>query len=92
MKTIQYAIDPDNLNVVSRCGVYVAYPCLDFGKMTPENGYKEAFYLDKFHIFDYCQTTWFNSLKWTKKIPVAVKNEHRKFWGMKPIKAKEESQ
>ena len=23
---------------------------------------------------------------WTKKVPLAVKNEHRAFWGMKPLK------
>ena len=38
------------------------------------------------NIFDVAKEV--GSLKWTRKIPVEIKNIHRKFWGFAPLKEK----
>jgi hypothetical protein len=85
MRTIQYAID-SNFLVWSRVGNEIAAPILDYEHMKPENNFETKYYLEKCDIFD-IRREWDN-LHWTRKIPNEIKNEHRKFWGMKPLKGK----
>ena len=84
-RTIQYGIDEDCF-VWSRVGNKVAVPNLDFENMTPENNYEENYNLEEMNIFDVAKEV--GSLKWTRKIPVEIKNIHRKFWGFAPLKEK----
>ena len=82
MRTIQYMIDNETGTVFSQVKNEVAVPVLDFEGMQPENKWKMNYNLEKFSAFDiypHC------SLTHTRKIPVACKNIHRKFWGMKPL-------
>lgn len=84
-RTIQYMIDPSVNNLVySRVGSEIAIPVLDFEGMNPNNGYKMNYNLEKFNIFNL--TYDFHNVICTRKIPLKIKNFHRKFWGMKPIK------
>lgn len=81
MKTIQYAIDLHTGLTVSRVGSELAFFVLDYDKMLPENNFETAYHLEKTHII------W-NCLKWTRKIPVDIKNCHRRFWGFKELTCK----
>jgi len=81
-RIITYMIDKETGLVFSRVGGEVAVPVLDYKGMTPENNFKTNYYLEKISLFDvypYC------SLKHTKKVPIELKNRHRKFWGMKTL-------
>lgn len=76
--------------VWSKVGSEIAIPILDYANMKPENNYETKYYLEKHSVhsvFSACPTEWDN-LTWTRKIPVKVKNMHRKFWEMKAIKEK----
>ncbi len=84
-RTIQYAIDQDTSQVVSRVGLEYAWPILDYEGMTPENGYDMKYNLEK---LDCLQWVHLGCLVWTRKIPNKIKNIHRKFWNMKPLKGK----
>jgi hypothetical protein len=64
----------------------VAIPVLDYAAIGKDGNFGgpltyhlEAFPLD-------CLRDHWRSLIWTKKIPVELKNRHRAFWGMKPLK------
>lgn len=83
MKNITYAVDMETGLVVSRVGSEVAFPVLQYDKMTPENHFATIYELEKMSVFDL--NPW-EKFHWTKKIPVEIKNEHRAFWGMKPLK------
>jgi hypothetical protein len=81
-RTIQYASDPETGMTWSRVGNEVAVPMLDFEGMKPENGFAMTYILEKASAVGAFGGT---HLKWTRKIPIAVKNKHREFWGMRPI-------
>jgi hypothetical protein len=81
-KIITYAYDTGTGLVISRVGSQVAISVLRFDKMTPENNFNTEYELEKISVFAILR--WDN-YKWTKKVPVDVKNQHRKFWGMKKI-------
>ena len=82
MKTIQYAIDNETGLVWSRVGSEIAYPVLAYDQMTPENNFTAPLILEKDDVIHFSGRVW-TGLKWTRKIPKAIKNEHRKFWGVK---------
>ena len=84
MKTIQYAVNMETGLVWSRFGSEIAFPVLAFNQMTPENNFTAPLILEKGDVFDMRGRVW-EGLKWTKKIPKAIKNLHRQFWGMKPL-------
>jgi len=88
VKNITYAIHTDGY-VVSRVGRDIAWPVLDYKGMTPGNNYQMIYNLERMSVFG-IGPEW-DLLKWTKKIPIEVKNEHRAFWGMKPISSKRRS-
>jgi len=81
-RTIQYMVDKITNTVWSRVGSEVAIPVLDFEGMTPENHYETHYNLVKFDL----SVLHSQVLIHTRKIGICIKNEHRKFWGMKPIK------
>ncbi len=89
MRNITYAVDYEG-HVVSRVGSEIASPVIQYADMNPENSFEITYKLEKFNVFDF-SPVWDN-YKWTKKIPVRIKNAHRKFWGMKPLKEKEVTQ
>lgn len=85
-KRIQYAVDKDSGLVYSRIGNEIAIPILDYEGMKPENNYQMNYDLDKCNVIELAQSGWSN-LIWTRKIPIAIKNLHRVYWGMKPLKS-----
>jgi len=88
MRTIQYGIDTQTGLIVSRVNDQVAWPILDYENMKPENNFSPSYYLEKIPIFSIANLTW-NSIKWTRKISIKIKNKHRAFWKFKPLKDKE---
>ena len=84
-KTILYGIDLDTGQIVSRCDQNVAVPVLDFEGMTPANNFDMQFELEKMNVYD-CLPHM--NVQWTRKIPNAIKNVHRAFHGMQPLKGK----
>lgn len=81
-KTIQYGIDLETGLIISRYDKELAIPVLDYEHMKPENGFETCcYYLEKVCLNELI----YMDIKWTRKIPILMKNEHRVFWGMKPI-------
>ena len=83
-RTITYMIEPSTGAVFSRVGSEVAIPVLDFEGMKPENNYETIYNLEKFDAISVARDL--ANVIHTRKIPVEIKNDHRKFWGMKPLK------
>ena len=83
-KTIQYAVDEYTGMVWSKVGEEFAIPILDYEGMKPENSFETKYNLEKV-ARDTVSQPW-HTLRWTKKIPLDIRNRHRAFWGMKPIK------
>ncbi len=83
-RNIQYAFDTETGMVISRMGSEIAIPVLQFDKMLPENNFQTQYELEKMDVsaISHC---WDN-YKWTKKIPQTIKNKHRQFWKLKPLK------
>jgi hypothetical protein len=89
---ITYAVDLETGLVVSRFkpsrkdGKHepdqLAWPVLQYQDMVPENHFTAGLKLEKMDLGALVHA----SLRWTKKIPVSIKNQHRGFWGMKPLK------
>jgi hypothetical protein len=88
-KIIQYGIERDTGLVYSQVGSECAGPVLDFAAIGQGgDGYEPGdfngptrYTLEKMplrDVYPYC--------RWTKKIPVKIKNRHREFWGFKPLK------
>ena len=84
MNQITYAVTPDG-HTISRIGSEVATGVLDYEAMVPENGYNAGYYFEKFSVHCISSNEW-DSWYWTKKIPLPVKNMHRKFWGLPELK------
>jgi len=84
MRTIQYAVEKDSGIVISRVGSEICVPVLQFGDMKPENNWRMIYIPEKMPL-SALRGCW-DLYKWTRKIPIEIKNQHRKFWGMKPIK------
>jgi hypothetical protein len=80
---ITYAIDQDTGYVWSRVGSQVAVPIIDFDKMGPADAFAIKAHLERMDVL--AVTTDWRMLRWTRKIPVHLKNLHRAFWGMKPL-------
>jgi hypothetical protein len=84
-KSITYAVAMDSGLVVSRVGSELAWPVLDYDHLTPANGFESRYRLEKIGVMETPRFCW-DMLRWTKKVPTAIKNLHREFWGMKPLK------
>jgi len=85
MRNITYAIDLETGLVVSRVGSELAWPILDYEGMLPENNYAMNYCLEKISVSSVAGYYW-SLLKWTRKIPLEIKNIHRRFWGFKELK------
>lgn len=83
-RTIQYGIDEATGYVVSRVGSEVAFFVIGFKDMKAEDGYAVKGNLERMPILEVAPSL--RAVRWTRKIPVATKNLHRKFWGMKPLR------
>jgi hypothetical protein len=84
MRTLTYAIDTETGQVISRMDSKVAIPVLQYGDIKPENGFQTTYKLEEVDVIAIA-SSWHN-YKWTRKIPISIKNAHRKFWGFKPLK------
>jgi hypothetical protein len=82
-RTIQYAIHKDDGTVVSRVGSEVAWPVLQYDAMIPENNFQASYALESMPVLSIGRE-WV-LLKWTKKIPLELKNKHRAFWKFAPL-------
>ena len=95
---ITYAIDEDGV-VLSRMNGrrelgdnVIAYPVLQFDKIGKGgHGFQPGdfngpmiYKLESMSLFSLHASYW-KQLKWTKKIPLRLKNRHRRFWKMKPL-------
>lgn len=87
-KTITYAIDQDTGLVISKLSglpdkeLDYAVPVLQYAEIGANGSFSDApCQLEKMSMFDIINM----HLEWTKKIPLEVKNLHRKFWGMTPL-------
>lgn len=83
-RTIQYAIHSETGAVISRVGndVAIDIPQYDGKNWPPTNETK--YQLEKIQFITLVPV-W-DYYKWTRKIPFDVKNRHRMFHGMKPLK------
>lgn len=86
MKQLTYCINRDEGTVYSRCADKVAVPVLQFDRIGRDGDFTQPleYELEQFSVFDLIGE-W-KRLKWTKKILLQIKNQHRQFWGMKPLK------
>jgi hypothetical protein len=84
-RIITYAVSKDDGMVYSRVGSEIAYPVLQYNKIGENGDFTKPleYKLEKSSVFDLAY--YWQSLRWTKKIPTELKNRHREFWGMKPV-------
>jgi hypothetical protein len=82
-KNIRYGIDCETGLVWSRVGSQVALPVLQYDKMVPENNFQTQYELEIMDVIEVIGSM--GLVKWTRKIPLRLKNLHRAFWGMKPL-------
>ena len=89
-KRIRYGVDLDTDMVISQRldNFECAWPILVFEGANPDNNWQMDYELEKIKSTDIPNSVYYN-IKWTRKIPIKVKNVHRKFWGMKPLKESE---
>ena len=85
MKRILYLIDTDTGQVVSQVGDEFAWPILDFDHMKPENNFEIRYFLSKLPGNDQSVRLTIPFCVRTRKIPLEIKNFHRRFWGMSPL-------
>jgi hypothetical protein len=89
VRQISYGVDEDGL-VYSRVGSEAAVPVLDFEAIGQGgDGYEPGdfrgptrYTLEKTTVYE----LRFEGIRWTKNIPVEVKNVHRVFWGFRPLR------
>lgn len=83
-RIITYAVNLDDGLVTSRVGHQVAVPVLDFEAIGADGDYTKplTYTLEKFSVHDW--QPW-GDYRWTKKIPVELKNLHRAYWGFPPL-------
>lgn len=81
MRQITYAWDTVACVWISRLGNELAWPVLQFDQLGKNGDFTApaVYALNKISVFHVHQP-W-DSLRWTKHVPLTVKNEHRKFWG-----------
>jgi len=85
-QSIQYAIHEDGF-LVARVNDKIAWPTLQWDKITPENKYNIEYKYEMMDIFTIRDE--YKMLTWTKKIPLESKNYLRSLFNMKPLKERE---
>jgi hypothetical protein len=91
-RVITYGIDDESGLVYSRVGDQVAVPVLDFEAIGQGgDGYAPGdfrgptrYTLEKCSVYD-IRDEW-AGIRWTKQVPLPVKNAHRQFWGFPPLR------
>lgn len=92
-RIITYGVEKDTGIVVSRVESEIACPVLNFAAIgMGGDGFEPGDFrgpnrwnLERIHIAA-LGTGWWGSIRWTKKIPLDLKNRHRAFWGFKALK------
>ncbi len=84
-RIIRYAVNQADGMVVSRVGDEFAWPILDWDAMKPENNFATSYYLERVPVLSIGSE--YRNLKFTRKIPIQIKNAHRAFWGMKEVQS-----
>ena len=91
MLIIMYAVDCDTGQWWSRVEGHatagnrkVAVPVLDYDRIREGGDFSKplVYHLEAMGI----DALFHTDLRWTRKVPVAVKNMHRAFWGMAPLR------
>ena len=79
-RIITYAVDREEGWIISRVGPEIAHPVYQFADFGTDGDFTGEIpvELDRFSIYDL--QPW-GRYRWTKKIPVEVKNLHRAYWG-----------
>ena len=85
VKRISYAIDDITGLTWSRVGDEVAVPVMDYDGLDLKEEFTE-YTLEIHTLADMAHHL--NTLHWTKNIPLSLKNYHRSFWGMRPLKTR----
>lgn len=82
IRIITFAYHKDDGLVVSRVGSEIAVPVLEFEKIGQDGDFTGPmeYHLEKFPVHSIGGRDW-PRYKWTKKIPLELKNRHRAFWG-----------
>lgn len=80
MKNITYAVNRDGF--YARCGDRMAFFELDYKNMKPENNFEEKYTISDCSVFEFGE----QNVRWTKKIPLHIKNAFRKHFGMSELK------
>lgn len=89
-KRIRYGIDSEGFVVSQRLDTnHIACPVLDYEHMTPKNKYEIKYRLEMVDVMELALIGEWELIRWTRKIPIEIKNRHREFWGMKPLKEAE---
>ncbi len=85
MRVIMYGID-ERGQVWSRVGDQVMAPFLDYEKIGEGGDFTAplTYHYERLLVPE-CASS-LAELRWTKKIPVEIKNKHRAMWGFKPLK------
>ncbi len=86
IRIITYANHKDDGLVISRVGSEIAWPVLDYERIGEGGDFTGPllYHLEKMPILSVPGTEW-QRLRWTKKVPVQLKNRHRTFWGFAAI-------
>lgn len=87
MTHLSFAIHYEGDHWICRQDDRIIYPSINYEGMKPENKFEAdpAYFLEKTTIWDFM--SFFDQYKFTKKIPLSIKNEFRAFLGMKPAKS-----
>ena len=85
-RIITYAIDEDSGVVVSRVGGEIAWPILQWERIGIGGDFTAPLEYELETIPVVSVGRAWRALRWTRKVPAAIKNRHRSFWGMAPVR------
>jgi len=83
MKNITYGVDGETF--YARCGDRIAFFELNYVDMKQENGFESTYKISEFNVLSVRAGTWDN-IRWTKKIPLVIKNKFRKHFNLPELK------
>jgi len=83
MKNITYGVDGETF--YARCGDRIAFFELNYVDMKQENGFESTYKISEFNVLSVRAGTWDN-IRWTKKIPLVIKNKFRKHFKLSELK------
>jgi len=80
MKNITYGVDGETF--YARCGDRIAFFELDYQNMKPENNFESTYTIASCPVFQMDMS----SIRFTKKIPLSIKNKFRKHFKLPELK------